>query len=204
MDSVHGDGACCAGRRYRVKVHRLLGMVVCSVVLVSCTTGKPIRSATPTPVPTVKPQSSPTLAPVSVRAVRSKLTPVSIVVVSRARTLYRILADSNDSRRASNGTYSSHFTKPLVTFYDEDGGEMQATAKTADADGASKVVTLHDMVHVLTADGSTLTCDAFSYDQAHNHIHAWGNVVVQTKQGDTLHGEDLTGDITLRSVHIDG
>ncbi len=180
--------------------------IVCVVFASGCTGGKPAPQATPTATPTAraKPTPSPTIGPMTVRAVRSKTTQVSIVVVSKGRTLYRILADSNDSRRASNGTYSSHFTNPSIVFFNEDGGRMRATARTADADGASKVVTLHDAVRVITNDGSILTCDQFSYDEAQNHVHGVGHVTVTTKQGDTLHGENLTGDTTLQSVHVDG
>jgi LPS export ABC transporter protein LptC len=199
MDSVHGDGPGRAGRWHNVKQYSHLWIIACLLGLAACS-GKPAQPLQ------AQASSTPRLAPApqSSRAERSRTTQVSIVVVGHGRTLYRILADSNDSRRASNGTYTSHFTNPSIIFFNADGGQMRATARTADADGASKVVTLHDDAHVVSTDGSILTCDAFSYDETHNHVHGWGHVVVHTKQGDTLHGGNLTGDVRLRSVHIDG
>lgn len=187
-------------------MYRYSSVILCCIALASCSgkAPKPVATRSPTPQPTVKAQPSPTIGPVSVRAERSRTKQVSIVVEAHNRILYRILADSNDSRRTSKGTYTAHFTNPTITFFDAQGGQMRATARTADADGASKIVNLHNAVRVITADGSVLTCDQFSYDQLHNHVHGWGHVVVKTKQGDTLHGEDLTGDTQLSSVHVDG
>lgn len=171
-----------------------LSLIIAVASLAACATRKDS--------PLVRP--SPTIGPVSVRAERSRTTPVSIVVVGHGRMLYRILADANDSRRMTNGTYKSHFVNPSVLFFNQDGGRMRAKARTADADGAAKVVILNNAVHVYAADGSTLTCDRFSYDEAENHVHGSGHVTVVTKQGDIMHGEDVTGDVRLQSLHISG
>jgi LPS export ABC transporter protein LptC len=152
--------------------------------------------------PSAAPSSA--IGPVSVRAERSRTIPVSIVVAAHGRVLYRILADSNDSRRMTNGTYTSHFVNPSVLFLSEDGGRMRATARTADADGTAKVVTLNDAVHIYAADGSTMTCDRFSYDEANHRMHGSGHVTVVTKQGETLRGQDVTGDLHFQSLHISG
>jgi LPS export ABC transporter protein LptC len=196
MDTLHGDGAHCTGRWYAVNRQALvsLALIIAVAALAGCATKKKRPSAAP----------APTIGPVSVRAERSRTTPVSIVVVAHGRILYRILADANDSRRMMNGTYTSHFVNPSVLFLNEDGGRMRATARTADADGAAKVVTLNDAVHVYAADGSILTCDRFSYDEADNRVHGSGHVTVVTKQGDILHGQDVTGDVRLQSLHMSG
>ncbi len=179
----------------------VLALMLC-LALVRCSPHSPPKQAR-VPLPRMS-TPAPTLGAITVQAQRNRTTPVSIVVVEHGRMAYRILADTNDSRRGSDGNYTSHFSQPVVTFFSLDGGRMRATARTADVDGATKSVQLHEAVDVLTADGSRLTCDHFLYDQRNQRIHGWGHVMMQTKQGDTLHGSDLTGNITLRSVHLDG
>ena len=173
-----------------------------ALLLTSCAPQRTQSSSTATPRRT--PTPAPTLGPVTVKAVGDAKEPVSIVVTGHGRKLYTVDADANDLTRASSGAYSSHFMHPRIVFYQQDGGRMRATARTADVDGASKIVTMQDDVHLVTQDQTQLTCDHLVYDQRSGRVHGTGHVHVHTVHGDTLQGQVIDGDVQLRQVHVYG
>ena len=162
----------------------------------------PVSHGSPAPSSPPTARASAGLPPLHISGRGSKRQPVSIEQREGSRLLYRLIADSYESR-SSRAAAQATFFATHVTFYDPKGGTLDARAPQTFVDEQRKQVTMSGGVRAQSSSGLTLVCDVLVYDRAAGRVRGSGNVVIvgnQKGSQTTAHGNQFDSDITLTQM----
>jgi LPS export ABC transporter protein LptC len=120
------------------------------------------------------------------------------------RKVYVVRSDSEKGVYFGENTGQSTFVNPHITFYGTDGKRVVADAPAGLAIERAKTIQLSGGVHALSQDGIRLTSRTMTYDSASETIHARGNVVMDSAQGNELRGETLDWNLQTGAVDVEG
>jgi LPS export ABC transporter protein LptC len=120
------------------------------------------------------------------------------------RKVYVLRADSEKGVYFGENTGQSTFVNPHITFFGTDGKQLVADAPSGLAVERAKTIELMGGVHALSQDGIRLTSRTMTYDGATETIHAQGNVVMDSAQGNELRGDTLDWNLHSGAVDVAG
>ena len=120
------------------------------------------------------------------------------------RKVYVLRADSEKGVYFGENTGQSTFVNPHITFFGTDGKRLVADAPAGLAVERAKTIKLMGGVHALSQDGIKLTSKTMTYDGATETIHAQGDVVMDSAEGNELRGDTLDWNLQSGAVNVAG
>jgi hypothetical protein len=188
-----------SGRRAALGLITLLAVSACSGG------GKPAGTAPPSsPSPRARAAGSkPSPVAIRIHSQRVGSKYIYLTEQKKNRVVYVLRADSNESIRLAEGAGHSTFTLPHVTFF-SGPRTIVADAPLATVEERDRSVLMSGGAHARTDKGMTLTSDTLRYDDATEHLHGEGHVLVTTPQGTELRGDTLDYDMRTTEMHVTG
>jgi LPS export ABC transporter protein LptC len=180
--------------------------VVAALLLASGCARPPGPAASPGPSAAAQPspKASATPVPIRVETHGEGGQYVTIVETIRGRKVYTIRALSSVGERFGTSQATGVLDQPHITFLDKNGKTTIADAPKAHVTERNKTVVMTGGVHAHTSSGSTLTCDALTYNGNTERFHGEGHVVLTAPDGFHLEGQHLDGDTKLEDVSVTG
>jgi LPS export ABC transporter protein LptC len=152
---------------------------------------------------TSSPHPRPSAVPIRIHSQRVGSKYIYLTEQKKNRVVYVLRADSNTSIRLAEGAGQSTFTLPHVTFF-SGPRTIVADAPLATVEERDRSVLMSGGAHAKTDKGMTLTSDTLRYDDANEHLHGEGHVIVTTPQGTELRGDTLDYDMHTTEMHVTG
>jgi hypothetical protein len=170
------------------------------VAIVGCNPQPP--KATPPPsTPAARAASTATPLVLQIRGKGTANRPVHLIQEVHNRIDYDLLASSYESK-GPQGAARAVFQNARVTFRDQHGATIRATAPQAVIDQTANTVTLLNGVSARTSAGMTLHCTQLVYKRAVGMLHGDGNVVVTDPKGFRATGSSFDSDISLTHMRM--